>query len=332
MSSNKLRNGILFVLFAWVSSVSCNEKGRTEANKADLKLIDAPAFEGDSAMANIEQQLLFGPRVPGTAAHKACADWLVERLKKYGAIVSEQTGIMPYLGDEEMSIKNIIASFQIENKNRVLLCAHYDTRYMADRDSLDTNTPISGANDGASGVAVLLELARLISLKSPEIGIDIVLFDAEDQGRPEFPVDTINPEHYFCLGSRYWAKNPHVPNYSARYGVLLDMVGGKNALFTLEYSSMQAAPGPMTKMWDIAALAGFGERFSQRKTRPIINDHTYINEQGRIPTFVVIEFDPGTATNFNLNWHTQGDNVDNVSAATLKAVGQTLTHLVYNER
>lgn len=325
-----------FVVFAGalalVATGCQNPKPETKADLPKIELRPAPSFNADSAMALVSTQVHFGPRVPGTPPHKACGDWFVARLKNCGARVTEQRGVMPHLHGKDMPIRNIIASFGPDKTGRVLLCAHYDSRYMADRDTVEMNKPISGANDGASGVAILLELARLMAQDEPAIGVDLVLFDAEDQGRPEFPVDTINPEHYFCLGSRYWAKNPHVPNYNARYGVLLDMVGGKNAQFTLEYSSMQAAQVAMTNMWDIASVAGFGDRFSYRKTRPIINDHTYINEIRHLPTFIVIEFDPGTNTNFYKHWHTQNDGLENMSSATLKAVGQTLTHVVYNEQ
>ena len=303
-----------------------------EPTEHKVELLPAPDFNADSAYIYVERQVVFGPRVPGTAEHRACGDWLVARLRATGATVIEQSGTVPHLGGKELPMRNIIGSFNQSAKKRILLCAHWDTRPWADQDTIEPQRAIDGANDGGSGTAVLLEVARLLGQKQPTVGVDIVLFDVEDQGRPEFNPDTLDQEHHFCLGSRHWAANPHIPGYRAQYGILLDMVGATGAVYTMEGVSFSSAPGVLKNVWDVASALGFSERFSYRKTRPIIDDHTYINQMAQIPTIDIIEYDATTVTSFNRHWHTHRDAMDIIDRKSLRAVGQTVVQVVYNER
>jgi hypothetical protein len=197
-----------------------------------------PGFNADSAYFYIEKQVAFGPRVPNTAAHKACAVWLENTLKRFTAeVVVQQTRLKASDGTL-LDSRNIIASFNPEDKSRVLLCAHWDSRPWADHDPDPANRrkPVPAANDGGSGVGVLLEIARQMSQHNPGLGVDIVLFDAEDYGDHEESASSTQDS--WGLGSQYWSRNPHVPGYSARFGILLDMVGANGATFTMEGTSM----------------------------------------------------------------------------------------------
>ena len=228
------------------------------------------------------------------------------------------------------TLKNIIASFSHKKNNRIALFAHWDSRHIADHDTKNQSSPILGANDGGSGVGVLLELARLFSNRNPNIGVDIILFDAEDYGQPEdskFPI----MQDSWCLGSQYWSKNPHKPNYFAQYGILLDMVGAKNSTFRHEQISSYFAPNILQKVWRKASQLGFRKYFVYEDARQIIDDHYYVNTITGIPTIDIIEYDPATESNFNKHWHTHKDNMDNIDKNTLHAVGQTLLEVIYNE-
>ncbi|KRO61924.1 MAG: hypothetical protein ABR80_03050 [Cryomorphaceae bacterium BACL11 MAG-121015-bin20] len=177
---------------------------------------------------------------------------------------------------------------------------------------------------------MLLELARQFSIKNPTIGVDIILFDAEDYGQPEdskFPI----MQDSWCLGSQYWSKNPHKPNYYARYGILLDMVGAKNATFRKEEISSYYAPNILEKVWRKANQLGYGNHFVFENAKQIVDDHLYVNQITGIPTIDIIEYDPATESNFNKHWHTHKDDMDNIDKNTLNAVGQTLLEVIYNE-
>ncbi len=292
-----------------------------------------PAFDADSAYAFVAEQVGFGPRVPGTKSHIACGDWMVQRLKSAGANVIEQTGTVMSFNNERLPLRNIIGQFHPERKERILLLAHWDTRPFADKDDERTNQPIDGANDGGSGVGILLEIARHLSSKEHGPGIDILFTDVEDHGKPsgamtqdDSSVDT------WCLGSQYWVKNLHVPNYTARFGILLDMAGARDARFYQEGLSMQYASAIVRKVWKTAASIGYGDRFVQETAHFVgIDDHIPINKTLRIPTIDIIEYDPSTAA-FGPYWHTHDDNLEVIDPATLKAVGQTVLEVVWKER
>ncbi len=291
--------------------------------------VQVPDFNADSAFAYVERQVAFGPRVPNTEAHRRTAAYLADELRRHGAqVISQNFQVRAYDGTT-LNACNIIASYAPENKDRVLLFAHWDTRPYADNDpdSKNHHTPIDGANDGASGVAVLLETARQIHACSPRVGIDIIFFDVEDYGQPYF---ARQPEEgdTWALGSQYWARRPHNPAYRARYGILLDMVGGKDSRFMREGVSMQQAPGVVDKVWKAAQALGYGDYFVDEQGGYINDDHVYVGR--RVPSIDIIAYDEADG-GFVPQWHTLDDTVENIDKGTLKAVGQTLLWVIYNE-
>lgn len=323
-------------LFFFLSlfSFSCNNpseevKDKQTVSEKTTRKIAVPEFNSDSAYQFVKQQVDFGPRVPGTKAHAACADFMVQKLKSYNLEVTVQNGYVTTFDTKKFNLKNIIASLKPELNNRVLLCAHWDTRPFADRDTKDQNKPIDGANDGASGAGVLLEIARQLSLSQPMIGIDIILFDIEDYGQPsesEFP----RQEKSWCLGSQYWGANLHKPGYTANYGILLDMVGAKDATFVMEGGSEYYAPWVLKKVWSAASNLGYSNYFIYAKMDAITDDHSYINALTAIPTIDIIHMNPLTH-DFGTFHHTHADNMDVIDKNTLKAVGQTLMEVIYSE-
>ena len=265
-----------------------------------------------------------------TKAWDECSKYLATKLKSFDAVVKIQKAPIKTYDGKEHVLRNIIASFSIERNSRIALFAHWDSRHVADHDTINQNQPILGANDGGSGVGVLLEIARNISKKNPEIGVDIILFDAEDYGQPEnssYPIMTDS----WCLGSQYWSKNPHTTNYYAKYGILLDMVGSEKARFRKEGISSYYASNIIEKVWGMAHQSGYSDYFIYKSSPQIMDDHYYVNTLAGIPTVDIIEFDPATETNFNKHWHTHADNMNNINRQTLKAVGQTVLNVIYSE-
>lgn len=211
-----------------------------------------------------------------------------------------------------------------------MLCAHWDSRPFADQDSIDKNKPITAANDGAASVAVLLEIGRLLESNKPAIGVDIIFFDAEDYGQPEFSTHATMEDSY-CLGSQYWSENPHVPGYYATFGILLDMVGAENAVFTREGTSMQYAASVVEKVWNHAGRIGYSDYFVFNETAAIIDDHYYVNQMTHIPVIDIVHRDQGTTSNFWKFWHTHHDTLDKINKKSLKAVGQTVLETIFKE-
>ena len=299
-----------------------------------------PLFDPDSAYAYVADQVAFGPRVPGSPAHKACGDWIVRRLRAFGAQVTEQQGVVTAFNGQKVPMRNIIASWLPEAKQRVMLCAHWDTRPFADKDKDRPNEPIDGANDGGSGVGVLLEIGRHLNElvapvagDAPGIGVDLIFFDVEDMGEPaNAMVGERNSMDSWCLGSQYWSRGPHVPGYNARFGILLDMCGARDAVFYQEAISMRYAAGIVRKVWRTADRSGYGDRFvPETKYFVGTDDHDVITRVLRIPTVDIIEFYEPTG-GFHPSWHTHGDNITIIDPATLKAVGQTVMEVVWSER
>lgn len=318
----RLLSYLAFVLFVW----GCNPHKREVST---IALAPCPTFNADSAYLFIQQQLANGPRIPGTEGHAKTGDLLIQKLEGYGFQVTEQKDTIRVYDEKTSPLRNIIASFGPNEAERILLCAHWDSRPYADRDSENKITPIDGANDNASGVAVLLEIARLISSTSPTVAIDLVFFDVEDLGRPAFEPVGDPYDHGFCMGSKYWAENLKEHNY--RYGVLLDMVGAKDAVFTLESTSYQHAKLPILHVWDIGNQLGYGNYFQYNRTQEVIDDHKNINEIAHIPCMDIIHHEASSQYNFGTYWHTHADNIDLIDPLTLKAVGQTLVQVIYNE-
>ena len=320
----------IIILFFFIS---CSQEKRTiSVDNQEIiskSLRQVPVFNADTAYNFIQKQVDFGPRVPNSLAHRNCHDFLKKTLRRFGAdVVTQKAQVKRYDG-LLMQMKNIIGVFNKDADRRILLCAHWDSRFTADNDVDNIDQPILGANDGGSGVGVLLEMARHFQTNPPPIGIDIIFFDTEDQGPPS---GTVNQSpHGWCLGSQYWAQNPHVENYFANYGILLDMVGGENAKFTKEGVSRQFASRILDKVWGIAGDIGFANFFTLDKTPPIIDDHLYINNLIHIPTINIVEYDETTHNRFNAHHHKHSDDMDIINHNTLKAVGQTVLEVLYQE-
>ena len=319
-------------LISIILLASCSNDKKTNFSRGEnIKTkISIPNFNSDSSYYFVKKQVDFGPRVISTKAWDECSKYLVDKLNSYNAFVKVQEAPIKTYDGKEHVLRNIIASFSVEKNNRIALFAHWDSRHIADHDSVNTKQPILGANDGGSGVGVLLEIARNLNNQSPNIGVDIILFDAEDYGQPENSQYPIMNESW-CLGSQYWSKNPHIKNYYAKYGILLDMVGGENARFRYESTSAYYASDILKKVWDMAHKIGYSDYFIFKSSPQVMDDHYYINTVIGIPTIDIIEFDPSTKTNFNKHWHTHADNMNNVNRKTLKAVGQTVLNVIYSE-
>jgi hypothetical protein len=317
-------------LILFVTIIACNSNQDKVVEKKPKVKVEVPNFNSDSAYFFVEQQVNFGPRVISSKAWDNCSKYLTNKLESYNAKVIVQQAPITTYDQKKHTLRNIIGSYSPEKNNRIALFAHWDSRHVADYDTINTSQPILGANDGGSGVGVLLEIARNLDLKNPKIGVDIIFFDAEDYGQPEnskFPI--MNDS--WCLGSQHWSKNPHKQNYFAKYGILLDMVGGKDAEFWQESISSYYASNIIKKVWDVAHNIGYSNFFIYKNSPQIMDDHYYVNTIAGIPTIDIIEYDPFSKTNFNKHWHTHADNMNNVDRKTLKAVGQTVMNVIYSE-
>lgn len=320
--------------------VACANKGATDKNtteKTNMTTVETgkvPTFDADSAYAYVANQVAFGPRVPNSEGHKACGDWLIDELKRHGAQLFIQDMVLTAYDGTKLDARNIIGSYNPDNKKRILLFAHWDTRPYADEeaDASKHYTPIDGADDGASGVGVLLEIARQINQQDPGVGIDIIFFDAEDYGEPAF--SKTNKQDTWCLGSQFWAKKPHVANYRAEFGILLDMVGARNATFFKEGYSMYKAAPTVEKIWEAARNLGYGKYFINTNGSAITDDHIYVQKGRGIPCVDIIYTNDGQGESlshgFGPHWHTLNDNMSNIDPATLKAAGQTVLDVIYN--
>ena len=309
---------LLFVLFA--SCANGAQEQVTTPNAEQTKKIE---FNVDSCYNYLAKQVAFGPRVPNTIAHKQCAKYLVSTLAEFADTVITQDVNLTAFGGTKLESRNIIASWNTASKNRIMLCAHWDSRPFCDEDANPANhkTPVLGANDGASGVAVLMELARQFATKQPNVAVDIVLFDSEDYGSSDV-------ENSYCLGSQYWARNPHTPNYRARFGILLDMVGGVGARFDKDMVSMHFASDVVNGVWKTAADLGYAGLFSNVPGGSLIDDHYYVNMLSGIPCIDIIDY--SNAEGFPSTWHTVNDNLENIDKTVLNAVGRVLSNYIYN--
>ena len=324
----------VLALLAFLAVVSCACSGRRSQTKSTETeaLVKAPGFNADRAYGFIQKQTDFGPRVPNTEAHRKARVWLQETLESFGARVYMQEFEDYVFDGTKVSLTNIIGSYNPEQKKRILLAAHWDTRPFADHDTENPMGSLDGANDGASGVGVLLEVARVMNEKAPDVGVDIIFFDGEDwgDGDGKAPSPTGGKESWWCLGSQYWSKNKHIPNYSAYYGILLDMVGAPNATFYYDEVSQQNAARVMKKIWNRAATLGH-EAYFIPKTGfgGIMDDHVFLNKTAGIPTIDIIDFRPPNG--FTPVWHTTKDDMDGIDKATLKVVGEVVLSMLYNE-
>ncbi|MFQ5864420.1 MAG: M28 family peptidase [bacterium] len=276
-----------------------------------------PTFNGEQAYQYLVKQCEFGPRVPGTKPHRECLDFITRELQRFGAKVIRQPFLqnLPRI-NKTVTMTNIIASFGLEKENRILLCAHWDTRPWADQDPelQNRDRPIIGANDGASGVAILLEVARNIQIAEPKFGVDIIFFDGEDAGLS-------GQTNSYALGSQYFAKNKDF-QYRPLYGILVDMVGDKDLQIYQEENSVAYAPQIVEKVWNRAQSLNL-PAFIPTAGYEVTDDHLPLLQVG-IPCINIIDFDYDY-------WHTLGDTPDKCSPESLTQVGQLLLSLLYED-
>lgn len=315
---------ILSVIFLMsVFIISCSEeKERVVAPIYTINYnAETPKFIAQNAFDEIKAQVEFGPRNPNSEGHKNALQYLQSKLSEYADEVVIQSFEYSGYDDVRLSLSNIIAKFNPLSENRILLCAHWDTRPWADADPDPErrDLPISGANDGASGVGVLLEIARILSQHKLEYGIDIVLFDGEDYGKEN---DLLN----FCLGSKYFAvaskSDPH-------FAILLDLVGDKNAIFPKETYSIQYASEIVELIWDTAKNVN-ASKFINTTGSPIYDDHIPLNSSG-IKTINIIDNDyVGQKASNRKFWHTHEDTIDKIGIETLQQVGNVIVKLIFS--
>ena len=323
-------------LFLCAAILACNpdnSTGKAETPPTEEQVL-IPVFNRDSAYAHVVTQLEFGPRNPGSSGILSCRDWMVSKLEAYGSEVIRQKFTATLHGGEKFPSENIIAQFNPENRTRIILAAHYDTRAIAeeDPDPERQNDPIPGADDGASGVAVLIEIARLLKEEPIGLGVDLVFFDAEDQGTRHSDDDPDNTS--WCIGAQYWSANLHRKNYKPRFGILLDMVGAQGAFFNKEnldriHPHAREIHQLYSRVWNLAAAMGKGRYFQNRTIAGIIDDHYYVNKIAGIPMIDIISKPPSASEGFGPHWHTHGDDLSIIDKNTLGAVGQVITAVVY---
>ena len=312
---------------------ACHHSPKQEAPSAassiDYAQVAIPEFNSDSAFRYASEQLDFGFRTPGSGAHAKCAAYLKNKLSQWCDTVVMQEFNTKLWNGTNVTGKNIIGSLNPEKAKRILLGAHWDSRMWADHDPDEANhkLPLPGANDGASGIAVLMEMARAMSQMRPDVGVDFICFDVEDQGVPEW-AETYE-EDSWCKGSQFWSKQPHVPYYQAVYGILLDMVGTQSPRFTKEEFSLQYAPGVTAKLWNAAAAIGHGNVFVDQKSDPILDDHLYVNRLANIPMVDIVQNTPGCS--FYPYWHTVKDDINAIDANTLGIVGNVVMKVIYGD-
>ena len=311
--------GICVTLF--FSCGAAKDKASDTVSEQSETVVNAKSlFSPDSAYYYVETQVNFGPRVPGTEAHRLCGDWLVGKLKSFGADVTEQTSTLTTFDGTRIPMRNIFARVNPNADKRILLLAHWDCRPWADHDpdSAKRKNPVDGANDGASGTAVILELARVLSKASNEAGIDILFCDAEDWGEE-------SNDDSWALGARYFVENPIAEGYMPSAAILLDMVGANDATFMREYYSQLSNPALADNIWAIAGSLGYGKLFVNKMGSAINDDHVELIKGG-IPAIDIIDYREGSG--FYDGWHTSSDNMDAISKETLGAVGDVLENYI----
>ncbi len=313
-----------------ISAIGCKEDKPASSVETTAKPpVRVPAFQRDSAYLYIAKQVAFGPRVPGSEGHQKCKVWLVEKFESFGANVIQQDFTARIYTGDAWPATNIIAQFNPKHKSRILLAAHWDTRMVGeeDPDNNKQNIPIPGADDGGSGVGVLLEIGRIISENPIDLGVDIILFDAEDQGQrgAQAPIDN------WCLGAQYWSRNIHRKNYKPEFGILLDMVGAKNPRFAQDQISLRYAGDIMRKVWKLAQNMGYTDVFVNNQAGNITDDHFFVNTIAQIPMIDIINQPLGSKTGFHEHWHTHGDDMDIINKRSLQIVGQVVTAVIYKQ-
>jgi Zn-dependent M28 family amino/carboxypeptidase len=313
---------LLLVVLAPLFASGCGDEGGDDLPPPrPVVTTDRPTFDGEAALELARAQLDFGPRVPGTPGHAAQLAWMRARLDSLADTVSlhpfthrhSETGAV-------LELTNVLARFRPESERRVLVLAHWDTRPTSDAAASpeERALPVPGANDGASGTAVILQLAAHLAADPPELGVDLLLVDGEDYGP--------TTDDMF-LGAKHFAAR--LPKLSAEqrpaYGILLDMVGDADPRFPIEGYSAEYAPQLAQRIWSIAARLGYGRYFPMEVGQAIADDHLALNEAG-LPTVDIIDFEYGPG---NAYWHTPDDTADNLRAATLRMVGEVVMEFIW---
>ncbi|MFK7981689.1 MAG: M28 family peptidase [Saprospiraceae bacterium] len=319
---------LILALFFAACQGDSKQTTTTIPPKVAMKKIPIPKFDREAAYNYVAKQVEFGPRVPNTAAHKATKEWLVKELKTNGATVIEQDFVATAYTQEKLNSTNIIGQYNPKAKKRIVLAAHWDSRHITDNDpdAAKQNLPVDAADDGASGVGVLLEISKHLATLPDYMGVDIVLFDAEDYGDPK-PGNSYS----WALGSQYWARNLHVSGYKPKYGILLDMVGAKNPRFRKDDTSMKYAPEIVNKVWKLAREMGYSNYFTDEIVTGILDDHFMVNSIAGIKMIDIINTPNNTSPVFVKHWHTTNDNMENINKRTLGAVGQIVLAVIFNE-
>ena len=332
---------ILLGMVMGMLMVAC---GTTKKSQGEEQKAVSIAFCADSAYAFCAAQCQYGPRTMNSVAHEECGQWIAEKFRQYGCDVELQRADLKGYDGTILKSTNIIAKSQKltaksrqltanSQQPRILICAHWDSRPWADNDpdSANWRKPVMAANDGASGVAVMLEIARLLQQNdSASVAVDFVCFDAEDWGTPQWENDSDGDS--WALGAQYWATNcPKQIANSYQYGILLDMVGGQSARFYQEYFSMKYARNIVEKVWQAASAAGYGSYFPAKDGGGVTDDHLPVNEKAGIPCIDIINHYPDCEqSNFGPTWHTINDDMQHIDKNTLQAVGQTLIQLLFS--
>ena len=315
------RISIVMLFLLLLVGLGCGDSKKDQ----EIRILTIPRFDENKAYENIEKQLSFGPRSHVSNGKDDCRDWLVSQFNSYAFTTTIQSFESELYTGETVTGSNIIARWNPDIKERLLLCAHWDTRPEADKDSSRMEEPIAGADDGASGVGVLLEIARQASLADLPMGLDIVLFDLEDSGEDGESGDYLT----WGLGSQYWSKNLPEENYEVKYGILLDMVGAQNATFPKEQFSRQSAPQVVQKIWDLGIAMGRDRYFKDQPVDGVVDDHLFIIQNARIPMVDIINL--SAEGRFGSYHHTHRDDIEIISKETLSAVGQVVLAVVFKE-
>ena len=298
-----------------------------------------PTFVADSAYSYCQAQCDFGPRTMNSPAHDQCGQWIADRFRAFGCEVSTQEAQLRGYDGTTLRSTNILATLNPNAERRILLCAHWDSRPWADNDpdSANWHKPVMAANDGASGVAVMLEIARLLNGNdSLSVGVDFVCFDAEDWGTPQWSSQGDQADTW-ALGAQHWAKEyaaqPSLLPAKPVFAILLDMVGGQGARFYQEAYSLRYASDVVAKTWRAAQTVGFGSYFPESAGGAITDDHVPVNEVAGIPTIDIIPYYPDCPqSSFGPTWHTVSDDMQHIDRSTLQAVGQTIIQVIFSEQ
>ena len=330
---NNISFSRFLILFISALICSCSTPKKSQTTEQSAVTVE---FNADSAYTFCAAQCSYGPRTMNSEAHERCGEWIKQKFEQYGYQVEMQKADLKGYNGTILKSTNIIASRQLsavdhQPSSRILICAHWDSRPWADNDPDEANwrKPVMAANDGASGVAVMLELARLIQQNdSARMAVDFICFDAEDWGVPQWEEEANGDS--WALGAQYWAANYSKPSY--QFGILLDMVGGQGAKFYRESNSMHYARNIVERVWQAANTAGYGSIFPYLDGGGVTDDHVPVNEKAGIPCIDIINHYPDCEqSSFGPTWHTVNDDMQHIDRNTLKAVGQTLVQLIYSE-